>query len=127
MLYLTIEDLKELILGMEKANTDKVGFNVENDGYCIEKVSFELWENGEYIKTLLESKKENANDVSVFNDYENGFVTINDLKLLLKEMSETDIKRVTINVKHNGYYVESISFEIWKNGKFIEDILTLEE
>lgn len=56
---LTLNDLNFMIEEMRKNNTEKLRLDISIDscGYSIEGIDFDIWENGEFAKTVLTKKE----------------------------------------------------------------------
>ena len=55
---LTLNDLISMIEEMKKNNAGKLHLDVSIDscGYSVESIDFDIWENGEFAKTVLTKK-----------------------------------------------------------------------
>ena len=58
MMELTLKDLTIMIEEMKKNNAEKLHLDVSIDscGYSVESIDFDIWKNGEFVKTVLTKK-----------------------------------------------------------------------
>ena len=56
---LTLNDLNFMIEEMRKNNTEKLRLDISIDscGYSVESIDFDIWEKGEFAKTVLTKKE----------------------------------------------------------------------
>ena len=55
MMELTLKDLTIMIEEMKKNNAEKLYLDISIDSYdySVESIDFDIWENGEFAKTVL--------------------------------------------------------------------------
>ena len=55
---LTLKDLTIMIEEMKKNNAEKLHLdvNIDSCGYSVESIDFDIWKNGEFVKTVLTKK-----------------------------------------------------------------------
>ena len=53
-------------------------------------------------------------------------LTLNDLTFMIEEMKKNNAEKLSLDISIDsyGYSVESIDFDIWKNGEFTKTVLT---
>ena len=58
MMELTLKDLTIMIEEMKKNNAEKLYLDISIDScdYSVESIDFDIWENGEFAKTVLTKK-----------------------------------------------------------------------
>ena len=58
MMELTLKDLTIMIEEMKKNNAEKLHLDISIDscGYSVESIDFDIWENEEFVKTVLTKK-----------------------------------------------------------------------
>ena len=58
MMELTLKDLTIMIEEMKKNNAEKLHLDISIDScdYSVESIDFDIWENGEFAKTVLTKK-----------------------------------------------------------------------